>query len=266
MIADICQHPWNYHIDPFCIAGNLYYVGNKNVSSHLIDTGEGLILLDTAFPQTVYLLLNSIYQLGFHPQDILYIIHSHGHYDHFGGTRALVELIGAKTALGEQDIGVLSARPDMSWAPEYGVEFHEQFDVNLPLRDGDTISLGNTEIRCLHTPGHTDGTMSYIFNVVEGNRQFTAGIHGGPGLNTLSDDYIAKYGRSATARNEYLHSLAKLKQQPVELFIGAHPDQNVTFTKFSRKTPDFNPFINNTDWGDFLARLEQRAKDKFGFI
>ena len=49
---DICAHPWFYSTPPFRIAANLYYVGNKNVSSHLIDTGKGLILLDTAFPQT----------------------------------------------------------------------------------------------------------------------------------------------------------------------------------------------------------------------
>ena len=57
MPADICIHPWDYWVDPFRIAGDLYYVGNKDVSSHLIDTGAGLVLLDTAFPQTVYLLL-----------------------------------------------------------------------------------------------------------------------------------------------------------------------------------------------------------------
>ena len=60
MTEDTCIHPWDYWVDPFCIAGELYYVGNKDVSSHLIDTGEGLILLDTAFPQTVYLLLGSV--------------------------------------------------------------------------------------------------------------------------------------------------------------------------------------------------------------
>ena len=125
MPADICMHPWKYYVEPFRIAGNLYYVGNSDVSSHLIDTGQGLILLDTAFPQTVYLLLESIRRLGFNPDDIRLILHCHGHYDHFGGTRVLVELsrsrfqAGAKTALGEADIEILKERPDLSWAPEY---------------------------------------------------------------------------------------------------------------------------------------------------
>jgi metallo-beta-lactamase class B len=101
MKEDICIHPWKYTIEPFRIVGPLYYVGNEKVSSHLVDTGSGLILLDTTFPQTTYLLLESIRQLGFDPADIRLILHSHGHYDHFGGTRAIVELTQAKTAMGE---------------------------------------------------------------------------------------------------------------------------------------------------------------------
>ena len=56
MPPDICMRPWAYHVESFQIIGDLYYVGNSEVSSHLIDTGEGLILIDTGFPQTVYLL------------------------------------------------------------------------------------------------------------------------------------------------------------------------------------------------------------------
>ena len=75
MVEDTCIHPWDYAVEPFRIAGGLYYVGNKYVSSHLIDTGDGLILLDTSFPQTVYLLLESIRRLGFYPADIHTILH-----------------------------------------------------------------------------------------------------------------------------------------------------------------------------------------------
>ena len=69
MSARVCTHPWEYHTEGFCIAGNLYYVGNTNVSCHLIDTGEGLILIDSGYPQTVYLLLESIRNLGFNPMN-----------------------------------------------------------------------------------------------------------------------------------------------------------------------------------------------------
>jgi len=204
MPAEICLRPWKFRAQPFRIAGGLYYVGNANVSSHLIDTGDGLILLDTAFPQTVYLLLESIRRLGFSPDDIAYILHCHGHYDHFGGTRAIVELTGAKTFLGEADVEILESRPELSWAPEYGVEFYESFEVGTLLRGGEVVSLGHTSVECVATPGHTPGSMSYFFDVVEKERKYTAGIHGGPGLNTLTGEYLERYGLLPSRRHDYV--------------------------------------------------------------
>ena len=83
-MEDICERPFEYAVEPFHIAGNLYYVGNSWVSVYLIDTGEGLILIDTAMPQTVYLTLEGIRRLGFNPKDIRLILLSHAHYDHCG--------------------------------------------------------------------------------------------------------------------------------------------------------------------------------------
>jgi len=263
MPAEICTHPWEFHVEPFRIIEGLYYVGNSNVSSHLIDTGEGLILLDTAYPQTVYLLLESIRRLGFDPARLLFILHCHGHYDHFGGTRALVELTGARTLLGSGDVEVLEERPELSWAPEYGVEFHETFQVDRPLRDGDVISLGKTSIECVHIPGHTAGSMAFFFEVNQGGRTYTVGIDGGPGLNTLTEEYLARYGLPRSRRNDYLASLQKLKQRKVDIQLGAHPGQNDTLAKRSAMTAGRNPFIDSQAWPKFLAGLETAARSAF---
>jgi metallo-beta-lactamase class B len=263
--ADICIHPWKYFVEPFRIAGNLYYVGNRDVSSHLIDTGEGLILIDTAFPQTVYLLLESIRRLGFNPADLELILHCHAHYDHFGGTRALVELTGAKTALGKEDIAILTERPELSWAPEYGMEFHETFNVDMSLVDGQVIALGALAIECLHIPGHTPGSMSYFFEVKDGGRTFKVGIHGGPGLNTLSAEYLEKYGLPMSRREDYMNSLRRLKEREVDIFIGAHPGQNRTLEKRDLMGKgEQNPFVAPQDWHAFLDGLEENARNLFG--
>lgn len=264
MIAEICTHPWKYAAAPFRIAGNLYYVGNKDVSCHLFDTGAGLVLLDTAFPQTVYLLLESIRRLGFSPDDIALILHGHAHYDHCGGTPAVAHLTGARTCLGAADVEILHERPELIWAPEYGVEFHEAFDVDMPLEDGQVISLGDTEIECVHTPGHTPGTISYFTHVTEGGRTYTVGIHGGPGRNTLTDDYLAKYELPASRRDDYRRSLRKLRERQVDIFIGAHPAQNDTFGRQARRTPDHNPFIDPDAWPTFLDGLAQAADAEWG--
>lgn len=258
-IEDACLHPWDYAVDPFRIAGRLYYVGNREVSSHLIDTGEGLILLDTGFPQTLYLLLESIRRLGFDPADLHTIVHSHGHYDHIGGTRAIVELTGAATAMGQEDAFILTERPELSWAPEYGVDFHETFTLDMPLRDGQTLTLGDTEIECAHTPGHTPGCMSYRFTVRDEGVDYVVGIHGGTGLNTLTDEYLAKYGLSHEYRRLYLASVQRLKAWTVDIHLGSHPSISDILAKRDRMDGGVNPFVDATAWPDYLSGLEASA-------
>jgi metallo-beta-lactamase class B len=263
MPVEICIHPWKFRYVPFCIAGNLYYVGNQDVSSHLIDTGAGLILIDTTYPQTVYLLLDSIHRLGFNPDDIHTILHCHPHYDHCGGTRAMVDLTGARTALGREDCEILNERRDLSWATEYGMEFHESFQPDRLLDDGDIVHLGNTTIECLHTPGHTAGCMSYFFNVTVGTENLTAGIFGGPGLNTLSDNYLNFYKLPVSRRSDYLASVQRLKSRHVDIFIGAHPEHNDTPGRQSRLGQGNNPFMDPQGWQAFLDDLEIKARRVF---
>ena len=265
MPADICIRPWEFAAAPFRIAGNLYYVGNTNVSSHLIDTGSGLVLLDTAYPQTVYLLFESIRRLGFDPDDLAYILHCHAHYDHMGGTKAIVELTGAKTAMGEQDAAMMRERPELVWANEYGMEFHEQFEVDVPLQDGQVISLGSTSIQCVHTPGHTPGCFSYFFEVAEHGRTYRVGIMGGPGLNTLTDEYFERYGLDGEPRRrDYFASLERLMRERVDIQIGAHPGQSNTFGKHTAVSPEANSFVDGNDWPKFLNQLHDAAAAQFG--
>jgi len=261
---EVCTRPWKFAVEPFRIIDRIYYVGNTDVSSHLIETDEGLILLDTAFPQTVYLLLESIRKLGFDPADIKYILHSHAHYDHLGGTKAIAELVGARTCLGEQDIPFLRQRPDLTWAEEYGTEFHEAFEVDQPLRDGDVVRLGGASIRCAHIPGHTPGAMSWFLDADEAGRTHRVGFHGGPGLNTLSDEFLARRSLPKSCRDAYMQSLEKMKQERVDVFLGIHPSQSDTLGRQARRTSAANPFIDPAAWPAFLKGLEDNARQLFG--
>jgi len=264
MIYKICTHPWEFWVEPFRIAGNVYYVGNSDVSSHLIDTGEGLILIDTTYPQTVYLLLEAIRRLGFDPDQIRYILHCHAHYDHCGGTRAIIGLTGAKTAMGKDDIEILEKKPELTWAPEYGTDFYETFDVDLPLVDGQMISLGNTSVMCVHTPGHTPGATSFIFQTEDCGNEYTVGMHGGPGINTLTEDFLSKHNLPLSNRDDYMRSVERLRAYEVDIFIGAHPGQNGTLGKRALMKEGVNPFIDRTAWTAFLDKLDRRAKQNFG--
>lgn len=267
MTDDACLHPWNYSVPPFRMFGNLYFVGNRRVSSHLIDTGDGLILIDTTFPQTAYLLLESVRRLGFDPDDIVYILHTHAHYDHIGGTRALVGLTGAKTCLGKDDVELLEKKPELTWAPEYGLVFHEAFAVDGVLEDGERISLGSTTVECLHTPGHTAGCYSFFFNVDFRGDEFIAGVYGGIGLATLKKEYLHRYGLAPERRKQFMQSLVRLKEKPVDVFLGAHPEHNQTFAKSKitadRDNPHLNPYVDSEAWRRFLEKREKGAVEFF---
>lgn len=157
-LADKLEHlfkyPHEYYMKPFRIYGNLWFVGNRDVGSYLLDTDEGLILIDTTYPETRPQMVQSIWEAGFNPRDIRYIVHTHGHFDHFGATDFLVALSGAETFLGEADAKMFRERPELALLNEARYTHLDLFHVDHEIHDGDMITLGNTSIRCVACPGH----------------------------------------------------------------------------------------------------------------
>lgn len=251
--------PWTGKVKPFRIYGNLYFVGTEPASSHLIATEDGLILLDSGYPQSLYLVLESIWELGFDPRDIRYIIHSHGHYDHLGATRALLGITQAKTFLGAEDVDYANGKLDLTWAKELGHVYYETFEPDVALHDSDMIRLGSTEIKCLSTPGHTPGTFSFFFDVQENGHTRRAGMFGGAGINSMSKDFLDAYGLSYDCRDKFFGSLEKLKKEPVDIPLGNHVGCNDTLGKVERlHEGKENPFIAPQEWPIFLNLCRDR--------
>ena len=261
---DIFKYPHKYAFHPFKITGNLFYVGNTAVSSHLIDTGDGLILIDTTFPHTYPLLLNSIWEAGFSVYDIKYILHSHGHFDHFGGTIGLTALTGAKTFLGAEDAKMFRERPELSLGMDCPYCFPELFTPDVEMADGQIISLGNTEIRVILTPGHSPGVMSFFIKVTDGEKSYTAGMQGGAGFNTLNMQFLDYFKLDAAEiRNGFIKGLTKLKNEKVDITLGNHPSHNKTLQKrkMMLENPTApNPFIDPSEWQGFLADIQNKFK------
>ena len=254
-------HPWKGYIPPFRLWGNLYFVGTYHASTHIIDTGEGLIMLDSGYQHSLYLVLQNMWELGLNPKDIKYIVHTHGHIDHCGATRALVEMTGAKTFLSEADKDYMSGVVDLSWATELELDL-EAFEADVLVNDGDTITLGNTTLTAVATPGHTPGSMSYLFNVSDGNRTLVAGIHGGAGLNTFSKAFLDKYNLPYTYRDDYFKSMDKLKTLKVDIFLGNHAWQNKTREKqVLVATGDKDAFVDPNAWAAFAEQCQQKLRD-----
>lgn len=249
-------------ITPFRIFGNLYYVGARFGTSHLIDTGAGLILLDTGLPQTLHLIVQGMWELGFDPRDIRYILHSHGHYDHIGGTKALKALSGAVTLIGAGDEDFVNGKRDLTWARELGYRYDETFEADVILRDGDTVELGNTKITCLSTPGHSPGCLSFFFHVGDGKTRYRAGMHGGVGVNAMTKEFLDEYGLSYDCREQFLSGLERLKQERVDLVLGNHINNNRLEEKYRRmQAGGPNPFLDNREWISFLEQCRKNLLD-----
>ena len=230
---------------PSRLIGNLYFVGTYKASTHIIKNEEGLILIDPGYSKTLSKVLENMHALGFSEKDIKYILVSHAHFDHMEATEELVRLSGAKTFIGKDDLPLLR-----------GEMFHypiKPFEPDFLLNDGDVVTLGNTSVRCVATPGHTDGTMSFFFDVKEGGNTYRAGMFGGAGCNTLRREFLEKNNLSFDCRQKFVDSINKLMKEKVDVFVGNHVWNNRTDEKIERlETSEQNPFIDPSEWEAFL--------------
>lgn len=255
--------PYDYWLEPFQIFGNLYYVGDKKVCMHLIDTGEGLILFDTGYRHATHLLLESIRRLGFDPADIKYIIHSHGHFDHFGGGNEMRKMYGCKVFMSAVDTELLRERPDRALMDLGPVPGDEICWPDVEIADGDVIELGNTSIRCLLTPGHTMGTMTFLFDATDGSTIRPVAYMGGVGFLSVYKEYCRSYGLPENKCELMRQSIERVWDEKVDIVIGNHPNHNCTLEKreYMLENPGTNPFINPKAWRIFLTALEARRAD-----
>lgn len=249
------NRPWEGYIEPFEIVKSVYFVGTFQTSCHMIDTGDGLVLIDTGNADTATMIVDSIFRLGFDPRDIKYILSTHWHNDHTACQKFFHHFYGAKTTIG---------RPDVDY-----VQGGYIFNPDLIVDDGDKIALGDKVFEFVHTPGHTKGTMSIFFEVKDGDKTYRVGMFGGAGANTLTKS-AASYYEGAT--DDYLASIDKLLARPVDVFIGNHTWNNDTERKGKRlREEGVNEFIDPNEWTKFLTFCRQRCldtiekdKEKFG--
>lgn len=252
------SEPWKGYLQPFCIWGNLYFVGSMPASTHIIDTGEGLIMLDSGYQHSLYLVIHNMHLLGLNPLDIKYIVHTHGHIDHMGATKTLVNLTGAKTFIGRLDRDYVNGTANLSWADELGVAFHGPFEPDVLLDDGDEIRLGNTVIRAMATPGHTPGAMSYLFDITDGNKTYRAALHGGMGINSMEREFLDKYGLSYDCRDKFIAAMDRLALEHVDIYLGNHASQNHTVEKYERIcNGETEAFVDDAEWSRAVYEAKQ---------
>lgn len=262
-LAPFYADPDAFTLEPFQIFGNLYYVGDKKVCMHLIDTGDGLILFDSGYSHSYHNLIASIEKLGFDPHDIRYVITSHGHFDHFGGGDRLRANYGAKIFMSKVDTELLREMPERALCHLSAVPGDTVCWPDQMIEDGEIIHLGNTSIRCILAPGHTMGTMAFFFDVTDGKKCLRCGYWGGVGFLTTYKAYNREYGLPENKCALMKESIEKLRREKVDITIANHPYHNCTVEKreYMLQHPDCNPFLNADTWKIFLDTAEQRQKE-----
>jgi len=246
----------NAQFPPHKIIGNVYYVGTESLSSFLVTTPAGHILIDSVYERTVPTIQDSVQKLGFKFEDIKILLGSHAHGDHQEGDGLVVKLTGARAMAMAEDIPPLLAMRSPGGVPRPMYE---------PLHDGSEVSLGGVTLTAHFTPGHTPGCTTWTLKVQDGGRTYDVLIIGSvgvnPGTNLVGNpDLVAKYQQSF----RYLHSAH------VDVPLGSHPAMYRLAEKYAMvKAGAPNPFIDPQGYQDevtiqetaFTNELQRQQKD-----
>lgn len=216
---------WNRDQAPFQIFGNTYYVGVRGLSSVLITSPDGHVLIDGALPQSAPLIARHVEQLGFRMSDVKVILNSHVHYDHAGGIAELQKLSGAKVVASDIAAKVLRTGKLDRNDPQYEVmKPYPAVKTVEPLAARESIEVGKLQLHVIHTPGHTPGGTSWTWRSCEAERCLN--VIYGDSLNAVSDDSFKYSGdqRYPDARSDLTASIAAIAAAPCDILIAAHPD------------------------------------------
>jgi metallo-beta-lactamase class B len=213
---------WTTPITPFHIAGNLYYVGGKDLASYLIVTTEGDILINSSLESSVPMIRASVEQLGFRFKDIKILLISHSHGDHDAGSAELIRQTGAKYMVMDGDVSVVESGGATDFA--YSKDTYAPAKVDRVLHDGDAVKLGGSVLIAHKTAGHTRGCTTWTLQVKQAGRPLNVVIVGSWNVNPgwrLVDlpDQPASYPGIAA---DYRRTFATLKGLQCDIFLGAH--------------------------------------------
>ena len=239
---------WDAPYPPHRLADNVYYVGTKGLSTYLITTSAGHIVINSSFERTVPMIRASIEKLGFKFSDVKILLGSHAHNDHMEGNALFKELTGAKTYVMEGDDQIVAKGNARGWKPS---------KVDQVLKDGDKVTLGNFTLTAVLTPGHTKGCTTWTFPVTDGGKPFNAVIVGSPNVNR---GYILVGNTNYPEISEdFARTFKTLKALKGELFLGAHGDYYGMVAKYDRiaKGEKTNPFIDPAGYKAYIEEREQ---------
>jgi metallo-beta-lactamase class B len=234
--------PSGWYASPYKVFDNLYWLGTRQHSSWALRTSDGIVIIDTNFAwATQPVIIDGLTTLGLDPRDIKYVIISHAHGDHDQGAAELQSRYGARVVMGAADWDATLQRPTTAagGVPERDIAVGPE---------GTSLTLGDTTVTIVATPGHTPGTLSYVFPVKDEGRTVMVAYSGG----TLT----GAFGTNGARWDEYAASQRKIAKVAADagatVILSNHSEYDGAYTKArlvaaKREVGEHHPFIVGAD-------------------
>jgi metallo-beta-lactamase class B len=211
---------------PHKIIGNIYYVGTKTLSSFLIVSSQGNILINSTYERNVGTIEKSIQKLGFKFSDIKILLGTHAHGDHQEGDALVKQMTGARVMAMAEDV------PDLK-AMKPGNKEHP---IDKILHDGESVALGDTTLVAHLTAGHTRGCTTWTTKVTDGGKSYNVVINCSLRPPNVVTPVIAE---------EFNRSFKVVRSLPCDVQLGDHPAQYNMQAKYAKlQSGGPNPFID----------------------
>ena len=186
----------DWYAEPAKVFDNLYFLGTRSLNSWAITTSGGIVIIDPLYDYNVEAeIIEGLRTLGLDPTDITHVLVSHGHGDHYGGAEQLQRQFGASVLLSAPDWDMMLANTGSQPKPTRDLE----------VTDGQQLSVGDTQLTFVLTPGHTPGTVSTLVPIRDGGRSHVAALWGGTAMRQNAEfytEYIAGARRFAAVAAE----------------------------------------------------------------
>ena len=233
-----------WYAEPAKVFDNLYFVGGKLHSSWALTTKEGIILIDTIYPyNSEELIIGGMRKLGLDPKNIKYVLISHAHADHIGGAEMLQARYGTGVVMGGPDWELVEKYPNRykTMAPKR----------DIVATDGMKITLGDTAVTIWLTPGHTPGTLSYTFTVLDRGRVVNVAYSGGTAFNFVNNTPDPGIKNFQTYIDSQKHIAAKANFTGATVLLSNHSEFDNAFNKnrmLAGRGNGPHPYELGADW------------------
>ena len=251
----------NKPVAPFRIIGNIYYVGASDVTSYLITTPKGHILIDAGFESTAQQIEANIAQLGFKVEDIKILLIDHAHYDHCGGVAELKRRTNARLYASPQDALLLRDGGKSDFAFGGRKPLFPMVGPASILQDGQEVRLGDVVLTAHFTPGHTKGATSWTMYVSDHGKAYKVIV--ASSLSSL--DYpLTNNKKYPEIAGDFSRTFETLRSIHPDVFLASHGQffDLAEKAKKLREGASVNPFIDPTGYSDFVTRMSKAFEDR----